>query len=184
MKLVIKQNVTLDGVIEAVDDWFTPAKGDADMSDVQAQLREMMSREEGLLLGRVTFEQFRGYWPQQTDDRTGITRHLNRIQKHVASRSLGDPGWENTTVLREPLVDAVRALKDRQGGELGVTGSISVCHELIRAGLVDEYNLFVYPLTLGKGRRLFVEGNDRNNLSLVNAKPFRSGIVLLTYRRP
>src|SRR3712207_1896859 len=150
MRIVLTENIPLEGVVDADGGWFQPAGDEpVDQSDVEAELREEMAREAGLLLGRLTFEQFRGYWPAQTDDRTGISDHLNRVQKYVASTTLGDPGWANTTVLRGPLVDEVRALGDAPGGELGVTGSITVAHQLIEAGLVDEYRLFVYPVVMG-----------------------------------
>jgi dihydrofolate reductase len=133
-------------------------------------------------LGRVTFEEFRGYWPHQTDDTTGITDHLNAIHKYVLSSTLTEPGWENTTILRGPLEEQVAALKREPGNEIGVTGSISVVHSLVAANLVDEYRLFVYPVVLGRGVRLFEAATGVPKLELVEARPFRSGIVLLTYR--
>ncbi|HJX26677.1 MAG TPA: dihydrofolate reductase family protein [Thermoanaerobaculia bacterium] len=182
MRLIITENITLDGVIEATGGWFDPEGGDSDSSDLLAELQTMMRSEDGLLLGRVTFESFRGYWPKQADDRTGITDHLNRVPKYVVSSTLGDPEWENTTVLsKDPIVE-VRALKEKPGRDLGVTGSIKLCHALITADLVDEYRLFVYPVVLGEGRRLFSDGVS-SKLSLVEAKSFRSGVTLLTYRR-
>lgn len=183
--LAVTQNVTLDGVIEATEGWFSPAEGDeADGTEVLDVLREHMARQDALIFGRTTFEDMRGFWPHQAGDTTGITAHLNQVHKLVASRTLDDPGWENTTVLRGPLVDEVRALKARPGREIGVTGSISVVHELIAAGLVDEYRLFVYPVALGRGRRLFGDGVGAPHLRLVEARPFRSGVVLLVYRAP
>jgi dihydrofolate reductase len=125
----------------------------------------------------------RGYWPQQTDDTTGVSEYLNRVSKYVVSRTLQDPGWEPTTVLRGPLTEDVLALKSATGGDIVVTGSMTLVHALIAAGLVDEYRLFVYPVVLGRGVRLFEEGTDVPRLELVEARPFRSGIVLLRYRR-
>ncbi len=183
MKLVITENITLDGVIEAVNDWFSPAGDQRDMSDIQAKLHKMMEQEDALLLGRVTFEEFRGYWPLQTHDTTGITDHLNRTQKYVVSRTLHDPAWENTTVLSNAPLDEVRALKAQSGADIGITGSITLCRALIEANLVDEYRLFVYPIVFGRGRRLFADGLDGESLKLVEATPFQSGVVLLTYVR-
>ena len=184
MKLVIEENITLDGVIDASEGWFSPAgaAGDVDTSDIEAVTRWHMERESALLLGRVTFEEFRGYWPLQTDDTTGITDHLNQVPKYVVSTTLQEPGWANTTVIRGNVVDEVRALKDAPGGDLGVTGSITLVHHLIAAQLVDEYRLFVNPVVIGRGRRLFPDGADHRNLRLVETTPFRSGVVLLTYR--
>lgn len=182
MRLVITENITLDGVIEATGGWFGPEAGDSDSSDVVAELQTMMREEDGLLLGRVTFEEFRGYWPKQTDDTTGISDHLNRVPKYVVSSTLADPKWENTTVLSKDPIAEVRALKEKPGRTLGVTGSIKLCHALIAADLVDEYRLFVYPVVIGRGRVLFADGMS-GKLSLVDMKHFRSGVILLTYRR-
>ncbi len=101
MKLVVTENITLDGVVEATDGWFAPAGDEpgADTSDVEAVIRRHMDQQDGLILGRVTFEQFRGYWPNQTDDTTGITDHLDRVTKYVVSTTIDEPGWANTTVL-------------------------------------------------------------------------------------
>lgn len=183
-KLIVTENMTVDGVIEATEGWFAPAGdgADVDNSDIETALREQTEAEDALLLGRSTFEEFRGYWPQQTEDTTGITAHLNQVSKYVVSRTLKHPEWENTTMLRGPLVDEIGALKDQPGGEIGVTGSIKLVHALIAAGLIDEYRLFVYPVVLGRGRRLFEGATTVRKLDLVEAKPFRAGVVLLTYR--
>jgi dihydrofolate reductase len=183
MKIVVTENITLDGVIDMEGGWFDPSgSSDVDESDIQEELRRMMSGEDGLLLGRKTFESFRGYWPKQSDDDTGITDHLNVTTKYVVSSTLDEPGWSNTTVLRGPLLDEVRRLRQADGRDLGVTGSISVVHELIAADLVDEYRLFIYPVVIGRGARLFTEGTERIQLQLVDSRAFRSGVALLTYR--
>ncbi len=183
MELVVTENITLDGVIDATGGWFDPAGDEGvDNSDVLEALHRQMEVEDALLLGRVTFESFRGYWPQQVDDQTGITQHLNAVAKYVVSGTLEDPEWENSTILRGPLEEEVRTLKDAPGKEIGVTGSISVVRSLIAAGLVDEYRLFVYPVVLGRGERLFAGATGVTKLRLVKATPFRSGIVLMSYR--
>ena len=122
--LVVTENVTVDGVIDAAGDWFSPAddEGGVDSSDVEAALREHMAAQDALLLGRKTFESFREYWPRQTDDTTGVTAHLNAVQKHVVSTTLEDPQWENSTIVRGDLADEVRHLKGQPGREIGVTG--------------------------------------------------------------
>ena len=181
--IVVTENTALDGVIERVGDWFAPAgEAEADDSDVVATLREQMDTQAALLLGRKTFEDFREYWPAQTDDTTGITAHLNRVPKYVLSTTLEQSGWDNTTILRGELIDEVRALGSRVNGEIGVTGSIMLVHDLIAAGLVDEYRLFVYPVVVGRGRRLFEDAKNVPKLQLIAAKSYRSGVVLLIYR--
>ena len=186
MQLVITENISLDGVVEQNEqtgEWFSVASSDADTSDINQALQEMMGQEDAQLYGRKTFEAMRGYWPHQTDDATGVTDHLNTVEKYVMSSTMEHPEWENSTVLHGDLHDEVRKLKDRPGGNLGVTGSITVCHNLISAGMVDEYRLLVYPVVVGQGRRLFepTQGPTIRNLKLLNAKHFQSGVVLLTY---
>jgi dihydrofolate reductase len=177
---VVAENISANGVIEFLDPWFDP--GDqTDTDDLNAVMREHMAAETALLLGRQTFEDFRGYWPLQTDDRTGSTAHLNRVHKYVVSSTLIEPQWENTTILSGPLIDEVRALKSEGTGEIGVTGSISVVHALLGAGLVDELRLFVYPVLTSRGRNLAPDGMSLQGLTLQEVRPFRSGVVLQTF---
>ena len=178
--LIVTQNITLDGVIEATEGWFDPAGGEDDVSDLETALRKQREAADALLLGRVTFEQMRGYWPLQTDDTTGITDYLNGVSKYVVSSTLQDPEWERTAVLR--TVDDTRALKFESGADIVTTGSISLVRELIAAGLVDEYRLFTYPVVLGRGQRLFAGATEVPPLRLLESQPFRCGIVLLRYR--
>jgi dihydrofolate reductase len=178
-KLVITENITLDGSIEMLDDWFDPQLSDDDLLE---ESHRQDSQADALLVGRQTFEDFRGYWPKQTDDATGITDYLNRVAKYVVSSTLSDPGWRNSTVLAGDAVELVAALKAQPGKDIVLTGSISLAHTLIAADLVDEYRLFVYPTVQGRGRRLFPDGTAIGALSLVEPpKSFRSGITLLRY---
>ena len=177
MRLIVTQNITLDGVIEATEGWFEPGDGD-DQGDILDVMRSYMDSESALLLGRSTFEDFRSYWPEQTDDTTGITAKLNAVPKHVVSTTMQDPGWENSVVERD-LLGAARALRAADGEECVVTGSMSLMDPLFGAGLVDELRLFVYPVWLGRGRRLF-EG--RLELELLETRAFRTGVTLLRYR--
>ncbi len=184
--LIVTENVTLDGVIDASEGWFDPANGDAevDQSDLLAALREQMASADAFLVGRVTFEQMRGYWPARTDDTTGITDYLNAVHKYVVSHTLDDPRWPNTTVLGGEPADEIRALKAQPGGDIVTTGSMTLVRSLVAAGLVDEYRLFVYPVVLGHGTRLFADpaAAGAGRLRLVETRPFASGIVLLRYR--
>jgi len=180
-KLVVAENISANGVIEFLDPWFDPgAQEDNDQLDV---VRAHTAAESALLLGRQTFEDFRGYWPLQPDDTTGFTAHLNQVQKYVLSSTLSDPAWDNTTILSGPLEEEVRTLKTTPGGEIGITGSISVVHALMRADLVDEYRLFVYPVLTSHGRNLVPDGLSMQGLTLQGSRSFRSGVALLTYTR-
>jgi dihydrofolate reductase len=181
-KLVVTANITVDGVIDASEGWFAPAGDEEiDQSDLNEALREQASAADAVLLGRVTFEQFRGYWPLQTDDETGVTDYLNNVSKYVVSNTMTDPGWERSTVLSGDLEENVRELKSAPGKNIVVTGSITLVHELIPMGLVDEYRLFVYPVVLGQGARLFESAANVADLTLVESRPFRSGVVLAIY---
>lgn len=178
--LAITQNITVDGAVEMLDDWFEP-QGQGDDSDLMAELHAQDSRADALLLGRQTFEDFRSYWPQQTDDRTGVTDYLNQVAKYVVSSTLTEPGWENSTVLTGDPIEEVRALKAAPGKDIVVTGSITLCHALIEAGLVDEYRFFTYPAVQGRGRRFFPDGVRVPALRLLDAKSFRGGVAYSAY---
>jgi dihydrofolate reductase len=178
-KLVITQNMTLDGSVEMLDDWFDPQLQDEDLLE---ESHRQGSQADALLVGRQTFEDFRGYWPKQTDDHTGVTAYLNRVAKYVVSSTMRDPQWENSTVLAGDPVEEATALKSQPGKDIVLTGSISLAHTLIASGVVDEYRLFVYPTVQGRGRRLFPDGAAIPKLSLAAPpKCFRSGITLLRY---
>jgi dihydrofolate reductase len=178
-KLVITQNITLDGSIEMLDDWFDPRLQDEDLLE---ESHRQDSQADALLIGRQTFEDFRGYWPKQTDDPTGVTDYLNKVAKYVVSSTMSDPEWQNSTVLTGDPIERSTELKSQPGKDIVLTGSISLAHALIAGGVVDEYRLFVYPAVQGRGRRLFPDGTAIGNLRLVEPpKSFRSGITLLRY---
>ncbi len=180
--LAVTENTTVDGSIEMLGDWFDPqGQGEADNSDLMEELHRQDSQADGLLLGRRTFEDFRSYWPLQTDDATGVTEYLNEVRKYVVSSTLTEPGWENSTVLSGDPVAAVRALKEQPGQDVVVTGSITLVHALVAAGLVDEYRLFTYPVVQGRGRRLFPDGYEVPRLRLLESTAFRSGITYSRY---
>jgi dihydrofolate reductase len=179
--LAITQNITLDGSIEFLGDWFDPQDGDQGNTDVLEEIHRQDARADAFLTGRRTFEDLRSFWPQQTDDPTGITAYLDQVQKYVVSSTLTDPGWVPTEVLSGDPVAQVRALKEQPGQDIVVTGSISLCHTLIEAGLVDEYRLFTYPVVQGRGRRLFPDGLEVPRLRLLDAKAFRSGVTYTAF---
>jgi dihydrofolate reductase len=178
-KLVITQNITVDGSIEMLDDWFDPQSQD---DELLAESHRQDAQADALLVGRRTFEDFRAYWPNQADDATGVTDYLNRVAKYVVSSTTSDPQWQNSTVLDDDPVEQTAALKAQQGRDIVLTGSITLAHTLIAAGLVDEYRLFVYPAVQGRGRRLFPDGTSIRSLRLIEPpKAFRSGITLSKY---
>jgi dihydrofolate reductase len=131
--LVVTENITLDGVIDATGGWFDPAGTNPglDTSDLTEALAEHMRGADAFLVGRVTFEQMRGFWPARTEDTTGVSAYLNQVRKYVVSRRLTEAGWEPTTILRGPLRSDVAALKAQPGRDIVVTGSIDLVRQLV-----------------------------------------------------
>jgi dihydrofolate reductase len=178
--LFLTENITADGRIEMLDDWFDPGRSGEDVADLQQEMDRQGRDCDAMLLGRQTFEDFRSYWPQHTDTLAGA--YLDQVQKYVVSSSMTDPAWTKSTVLSgDAPVEEVRRLKESDGGSILVTGSITLTHALLSAGLVDEIRLFVYPAIQGRGRGLVAEGTRLPQLQLMEAKPFRSGVALLRY---
>jgi dihydrofolate reductase len=191
-KVVVVENVTLDGVMQA------PGGADEDVRGgfpyggwahpyADHVMAETMGRGMGadgaVLFGRRTYEQFHAFWSKQTDGNP-YTEVLNRKRKHVASRTLtGSLPWENSSLLRGDAAGAVAALKRETDGDLVVLGSGELVRSLAAAGLVDSYTLSIHPLTLGTGRKLFGEGAEAyGTLELVEAVPTTTGVIIATYR--
>lgn len=181
MRLVITQNMSLDGRIEFLGDWFDPVEQDEGLLELQsAQAKE----ERVLLLGRQTFEDFRSFWPKQTGDETYIADHLNKVSKRVFSTTMNEPMWENTEIVRADPADYVRTMK-RQGGDdeaIGLTGSITLTHRLMLAGVVDELRVLIHPAIQGNGRGLFPDRPTSAMFALNNCMSFPSGVLYASYR--
>ena len=133
-----------------------------------------------LLLGRRTYEIFAAHWPTSTDPGA---KELNDATKHVASRSLDHVDWQNARLLEGDAADAVRTLKESDGPQLQVHGSGDLIQTLLEQDLVDEFRIWVFPVVLGTGRRLFSDGTTPAGLELVDAKVSSTGVALLSYRR-
>ena len=176
--IVITQNITVDGVVEATDDWFTITGLDAEADAVYAAQRDA---SDGFLVGRSTFEGMRESWGRMDDDPTGTADHLNAVRKYVVSTTLTDPGWTNSEVLSGPLAREIARITAQPGSDIVCTGSISLCHSLAAEDLVDEYRLWVHPFARGSGRRLF-DGTLPRHLRLVESTAYGNGIVQQRYR--
>jgi len=189
-RLVVNENLTLDGVMQSPAgpdedrrDGFehggwAPPYFDQVMGDVAA---EGMAKGGAMLFGRRTFEQFASFWSTQPDDNP-FAAVLNNRQKYVASTTLEEPlSWRNSTLLQGDVMEAVAKLK-QQSDDLVVLGSGELVQSLIGANLVDEYVLQIHPLVLGSGRRLFPDGGPSTALRLVDTKTTTTGVVIATYR--
>ncbi len=177
-RLLLTENITADGRIEMLDEWFNPSP-EGDIQDWLEGMERLGSSSDAVLLGRQTFEDFRGYWPQHTDEPAGA--YLDQVQKYVVSSSMTDPQWRRTTILPGDPIEEVRRLKDSDGGDITLAGSITLAHAVLAAGLVDEIRLIIFPAVQGRGRGLVPEGTSIPHLELLESQAFRSGVALLRY---
>src|SRR5262245_24043259 len=188
-KLIVTEFVTLDGVAQApgapdedTEDGFTHGGWQAPLldDDSGAVLFERASSMNALLLGRKTYEIFAGYWPTAPAE-IPFTGLLNRVPKYVASRTLAGPlAWENSTLLTDDLADAITEVKERHD-EVHVIGSLDLVQSLLRFGLVDRLNLWMYPLLLGSGKQVFGDGTVPTALRLTESVTYPNGVLQLTY---
>ena len=188
-KLVVTEFVTLDGVAQAPGGpdedreggfahggWQAPLLDDV----VGDTMFEQASTMDALLLGRKTYDIFAAYWPNASEE-IPFTGLLNRVRKYVASRTLADPlAWSGSSVLSGELGAAVATMKQRHD-EVHVIGSLDLTQSLLRLDLVDRLDLWVYPLLLGTGKRLFGDGTAPRALRLTDSTTYAGGSVHLTY---
>ncbi|WP_298259816.1 dihydrofolate reductase family protein [Bradyrhizobium sp.] len=188
-KIIAITQVSLDGVMQA------PGGPEEDPSDGFAHggwamlfasdagrqvIGEIITEEFDMLLGRRTYEIFAGYWPNQDDNPIG--KAFNKATKYVATKSLDRLGWNSSRAISGDVVDGLRRLKESDGPVLHIWGSSHLLQTLISAELVDEYRLWVFPVVLGKGKRLFEHGAPPRRLSLVSTRSTPTGVLLNTYR--
>lgn len=174
-KIIVTEFVTLDGVIEAPHEWSFPYWDDG---IAKWKLDEVVDAD-ALLLGRITYKGFADVWPERTDE-SGFAEKMNSMPKYVVSKTLGKPAWNNSTLIKDNPVEEITKLKAGEGGDILVAGSGELIQTLIEGGLVDEYRLLVYPLVLGKGKKLFTD-KHRIELALTEEKKFEKGVTLLRY---
>jgi dihydrofolate reductase len=190
-KVVVVEWMTLDGVVQAPGQPDEDREGGFDHGGWHLRYFDDASREwvvrgyaeaGGFLLGRRTYENLAAYWPNAGEEEQVIAEPLNTKPKHVASRTLAEPlGWQNSTVLRGDVAQAVHALKQEEGRDLHVIGSPEFAQTLIEQGLVDQYRLMIDPLVLRGGKRLFRNGDTAMPLQLVESAVTSTGAILATY---
>ncbi|MEV6549605.1 dihydrofolate reductase family protein [Streptomyces sp. NPDC051597] len=172
--------ISLDGVVEAPDQWHFPYFDD----EMGAAVGAMLGTADTVLFGRRTYDSFAGAWPEREaagGEDAGFAKTLGDARKIVVSRGEPDFTWRNSEQLRGDLVEAVTALKNGPGGDIALSGSISVVRQLLAAGLLDELHLLVHPLAVRKGMRLFDEGEPTIPLRLLSSEAFRTGVLHLVY---
>jgi dihydrofolate reductase len=180
-KITAGMFVSLDGVVEAPDQWHFPYFNDEMGAAVDAQL----GAAETILLGRETYDSFAGAWPEREavgGEDAEFAKKLGDARKIVVSRQRLEFDWRNSEQLSGDLVDAVTALKSERGGDIAMSGSVSVVRQLLAAGLLDELHLFVHPIAVRTGARLFDEG-ETIPLRLLSSQAFKTGVLHLVYAR-
>jgi dihydrofolate reductase len=189
-KLIVSEFVTLDGVMQAPGGKDEDRDGGFEYggwtlpywhNDIGKSFGALMKDVDALLLGRRTYvTHAEAFEPMPAGDPFGDL--MNAPKKYVVSRTLKEPMWRNTTIIRENVIEAVRALKVQPGKNIATDGSSQLVHALLAQDLVDELHLLLYPLTLGGGKRLLPDGVHAT-FSLVSATPYPSGVVGLHYAR-
>jgi dihydrofolate reductase len=185
-KIIISENVSLDGVIQdpAGDEGFQRGGwvgrvGDRGREAAAQVLLEEALGTEAMLLGRRSYEFLAGRWPSRTGE---LADRLNSKPKYVVSSTLQDPIWNNTTVLKGNVVDEVSKLKQQLAGDIVVPASFQLIRTLIEHDLADELRLMIYPVVLGAGQRLFGETSDKKPLRLISTRTVGNDLAYLTYQ--
>src|SRR5919204_3296726 len=184
-RIVVTEYISVDGVVEApsgteafdrvgwTDDFSRGPEGDT------FKVEETMA-SDALLLGRVTYDTFAPVWPHIEGE---FADKFNTMPKYVVSSTLESPEWNNTTVLRGDVVEAVKKLKQEQDGVIQVPGSRQLTQALFEHDLVDQLNLMVFPVVLGSGKQLFGDTSDKKRLQLAESRTVGDGVVILIYTR-
>jgi dihydrofolate reductase len=171
--------VALDGVVEAPDQWHFPYFND----EMGAAVGGQLGAADTILLGRETYDSFAGAWPDREAGGGAdveFAKKLGDTRKIVVSRQDLQFTWRNSEQLKGDLAEAVTALKNEPGGDIGMSGSVSVVRQLLAVGLLDELHLLVHPIVVGKGMRLFDEGESLP-LKLLSSQTFDTGVLYLVY---
>jgi dihydrofolate reductase len=191
-KIIVLTFVTLDGVMQApgapeedpsggfrYGGWTFPYFNEFLMNEMVRQIH----RPADLLLGRRTYDIFAAYWPNVKSEGNPIAASFNPARKYVVSKTLKNPGWENTVVISGDVVREIRKLKEQEGPDLQVHGSGNLIQTLLKNDLVDELWLKIFPLTLGPGKRLFAEGTIPAAFRLQECKTSPNGVIVASYQR-
>jgi dihydrofolate reductase len=188
-KLVVVEFLSLDGVMQAPGDPSEDTEGGFRHGGWQrpyfdevlgAAAAEGMAGTDAYLFGRKTYQIMAAFWPTAPSD-DPYAGHLNSTAKYVASTTLQDTGWQNSTLLKGDVPEAVAKLKEQPGNNIAVLGSGDLVQTLISNDLVDEYSLMVFPIVLGSGKRLFRDTDRARTLRLVDSKTTSTGGLMLTY---
>lgn len=182
-KLIVFNHITLDGYFVDANGSMNWAKAGQDDPEYNAFVGENASGDGTLLFGRVTYDLMIKYWPtpMAKQHNAVVAEGMNKMPKFVFSRTMDKASWNNTTVVKGDLVSEVRKMKEASGNGMAILGSGSIVAQLAPAGLIDEYQVVVNPIILGKGRTMFDGVKDQLNLKLTKTRSFKSGKVYVCY---
>jgi dihydrofolate reductase len=174
-KIVSNFFISLDGVVESPDKWHFPYFND----EMGAAIGTGMETCSAFLMGRVLYEQWTAYWSQQSDD-VPFASFINNVPKYVVSNALKEATWNKSTIVSGDVAARIRELKGGTNGDIGMSGSATLVRWLLANGLLDELNLMIHPIVVGRGQRLF-EDTGTHGLRLVRDETFKTGVLYLTY---
>jgi dihydrofolate reductase len=172
--------ISLDGVVESPDQWHFPYFND----EMGAAVDATLGAADTVLFGRKTYDSFAGAWPEREaagGEDAPFAKALGDARKIVVSNQKLELTWRNSEQLEGDLIEAVTALKNEPGGNIAMSGSVSVVRQLLAAGLLDELHLLVHPIAVRKGMRLFDEGGTPIPLGLISSESFKTGVLNLVY---
>jgi dihydrofolate reductase len=173
-KIIVSTYVSLDGVIEAPEKWSLKFWNDEHAKYAHDQL----FASDALLMGRKVYKDFAASWPSRRNE---FADRMNGLPKHVVSTTLEEAEWNNSTIIKENVAEEVSRLKEQPGQDILMYGSADLMHTLMEHDLIDEYRIWVHPVVLGSGKRLFRDESETKILRLVDTTTFSSGVVLLSY---
>ncbi len=178
-KIVSGLFISIDGVTESPGQW----QFDNFDEDMMMELGSVIENDDAVVMGRVTYEEWAGYWPTSTNE--PFATFINTTPKYVVSTTLDDVNWgqyDTVTLLKGDLTEELTRLKHEPGKTIGVTGSPTLVRSLLQLDLLDELILMIHPVVAGSGKRLFADGDSLKRMELVESKVTRTGVVIATYK--
>jgi len=179
-KIVVSEWVTLDGVFDGdtMPQWFVPF----DSEDRRKYIIETMDACDAILFGRTTYEMLAPYWSTKKENEDGLADKINSVRKYVVSSTLKKADWNNSTIIKENVLEDITELRQQPGQEIHIEGSATLVQSLMKADLIDEYRFLVHPIIIGSGKRFFKDGMNTTGLKLVNTQALDKGVILLCYQ--
>lgn len=180
-KIIVSEWLSLDGVFDADKDkfeqWFLPYIS----KQRQEYIKEGILASDALLFGRTTYEMLAPHWSKMKNNEEGVADKLNSVTKYVVSTTLEKADWNNSTIIKENVVEEIAKLKKQPGQQIQIEGSATLVNSLMETNLIDEYCFLVHPIIVGSGKRFFKD-ESKVRLKLIEAKTFDLGVMLLRYQ--